>query len=149
MESDLGTLGDLPVSPGHLGDRNNVEIFAAIQVLCGQAVADRLVVYDAWIQILMAQAADAVVKSAPKCRAWRRLAAERDIFVSAATISQMLSRYGSRDPDVRHMSLLLTNWAKQQHVRLPALTAGSEIESRLEALEPKYDSAANASTAVC
>ena len=143
------TESDLPVSLGIRGDPNRVEILTAMEPLCGRGVVDRIVIYDAWAQVLRDQAVDAAVLSNPACRTWLRTAVRYDILLNAGSASQLLARFGPRDPDVRHIGQLVLEWAKQQHVSLPPLTAESAIDKEIDAFSRAYDKATTPSTTGC
>lgn len=120
-----------------------------MEPLCGRAVVDRIVIYDAWAQVLRDQAVDAVVKSNPICRAWLKTAVRYDILLNAGAASQLLERFGPRDPDVRRIGELVTAWARDQQVSLPPLSARAAIENAIGAFGRAYDNATTPATTGC
>ncbi len=136
-------------SLGPSGSMNVLDLLSGLENVCGDAVAGRIIVYGAWARLLRDQADDAVLSKRPACRRWFASAVHYDIALNADSVSSLLSGFGPRDADVRHISALLSGWAKRQHMTLPPLSDNGKIEKYLSSNERAYDVASATSPADC
>ena len=125
-----------------------LEIYAAFESSCGRPAADRMLIYDAWAQLLRDQALEAVQLHRPGCQVWSRAGARYDIALDAEALRSLITRFGSNDPDVSHIASLLKAWAKQWGVKLPGPTA-AQLDRFISTYARVYDAASSKAPAIC
>jgi hypothetical protein len=145
----LDTLHDVTLGLRGNAKSGFLEIVATLEAVCGRPMADRMTIYDQWAQLLRDRTVDAVLTKRPSCRKWLVSAIRYDIALNMDAVSNLTTRFGIRDPDVRHIDALLNTWAKQEGIAIAPLADKAKSEDYLNSSAQTYDQASATSPADC
>jgi hypothetical protein len=116
---------------------------------CGSADEMRIAIYLNWAQVLRDEANDYFLPALPVCQNWTGAAIRFDILNDAAAFSPFVVHFGLHDPDIRHVDLLLHQWARRERISLPSLRDTVRIESLASSYAQGYLRADGAFPRVC